>query len=84
MTDKKQYFINLEKLLNVSLKAVALKAEVIETQEQLEMFLGSKMGDYILLHNNGQCTFMNKDWFEAIFQTFPSTIKLISNNSTIN
>jgi len=81
---KKLYFINLNKLLDVSMKSVILKAEIIETEEQLKMFEGSKIGDYILIHNNGECTYFNKDWFEAIFQTHQSTINVIQNNSTVN
>jgi hypothetical protein len=58
-----------ENILNVAVKHVDLKAEVINTEEQVKNY-GGKIGDYIVIISKSQKAFvMNKAIFEMMFQT---------------
>ncbi len=73
-SNKKVFSINNEKLLNVITKPIELKAEIIETEEQVKNF-GGRIGDYVVILPSGICFILNKALFEAIYQTTPTYCK---------
>lgn len=74
MAEKPQFRPNPKKLLNVAMKYVELKAEVIESEDQVNLY-GGKIGDYIVILPAGVCFILNKATFETIWQTTPTYCK---------
>lgn len=74
MAEKPVFRPNPKKLLNVAMKYVELKAEVIESDNQVNLY-GGKIGDYIVILPAGVCFILNKATFETIWQTTPAFCK---------
>ena len=70
MQQKVKFTPNNLKLLNVFNNCIELKAEVIEDEDQVNLY-GGKIGDYILIMPAGVCIVLNKIVFETLFQTTP-------------
>lgn len=68
MQQKVKFTPNNLKLLNVFSNCIELKAEVIEDEDQVNLY-GGKIGDYILIMPAGVCLVLNKIVFETLFQT---------------
>lgn len=60
--------IKKQKLLQVAVKNVELKAIMLETQAEIELH-GGKIGDYIVILPAGNCIRFAKSVFETMFQT---------------
>lgn len=71
MAEKPVFRPNPEKLLNVAMKYVELKAERIENDDQVNLY-GGKIGDYIVILPAGVCFILNKHIFETIYQATPT------------
>lgn len=74
MAEKPEFRPNPARLLNVAIKHVELKAEVIETDDQVNLY-GGAIGDYIVILPASVCFVLNKKIFEMMYQTTPTYCK---------
>lgn len=74
MAEKPVFKPNPEKLLNVAVKHVELKAEEIIDESQVAL-CGGKIGDYIVILPAGICFVLNRTIFQTMFQTSPTYCK---------
>ena len=56
------------------MKFLEIKAELIETDEQVKNY-GGKVGDYLVILPSGNCFVLCKMLFETMFQTTPTNYK---------
>lgn len=78
MSEKPFFRPNPEKLLNVAVKHVELKAEEITDESQVAL-CGGKIGDYIVILPAGVCFVLHRSIFQTMFQTTPTYCKCESN-----
>jgi len=72
MQDKPVYNPDPNKILDLAMKCISIKAEKIIDDNQVALF-GGAVGDYIVLLPDGKCFVLNAALFHAMFQTYRLT-----------